>query len=293
MAEASQKEVDHLTGRTTTGHQWDGIRELNTPLPKWWLYIFYATIVWSFGYMIVYPAVPLVSDYTRGLVGYASRAEVAADLARLQAARNVRGAALADAALPDILRDPTLLALAVAQGKAAFGDNCAPCHGTGAAGSRGFPNLRDDVWLWGGSLDEIHQTIAFGVRNGDNRAREGSMMAFGGPNGLLNREQIVIVANYVRSLANLAVRQGVNLAQGKELFAANCAACHGDEGKGDKERGAPNLTDQEWLYGSDEATIIESIANGRSGVMPVWAGRLDATTIKALTVYVHTLGGGQ
>lgn len=286
-------EFDPVTGCSTTGHEWDGIKELNAPLPKWWLYLTYATIVWSIGYWIVYPAWPLVTNYTKGLMGYSSRGDVAQELEALKALRAGRSQALASASLEEIQRNPDLLTFALAQGKAAFGDNCAPCHGLSATGARGFPNLRDDAWLWGGSLAGIHQTIAYGVRNTDDRSRQGSMPALGGPNGALNRADIVTVANYVRSLSGLPTRQGTDLAKGKALFEANCASCHGAEGRGNREIGAANLTSPNWVYGSDEATIVETITNGRGGVMPGWTGRLDETTVKALTVYVHALGGGQ
>lgn len=292
MAE-NRIEIDPATGRSTTGHEWDGIKELNAPLPKWWVYMFYATIVWSIGYWIVYPAWPLVTNYTKGLMGYSSRGDVTAEVAALKAMRATRSQALASASLQEIQRNPELLTFALAQGKAAFGDNCAPCHGLSATGARGFPNLRDDAWLWGGSLADIHQTIAYGVRNGDDRARQGSMPALGGPNGVLNRADVVTVANYVRSLSGLSTRQGADLAKGKALFEANCASCHGAEGRGNREIGAANLTSPNWVYGSDEATIVETITNGRGGVMPGWTGRLDETTVKALTIYVHALGGGQ
>lgn len=290
---ANQPEIDVATGRTTTGHEWDGIKELNSPLPKWWLYLFYATIVWSIGYWIVYPAWPLVTNYTKGAFGYSSRGDVARELDSLKALRAERASALARTELADIAKDPTLLTFALAQGKAAFGDNCAPCHGLSATGTRGFPNLRDDSWLWGGSMQDIHQTIAFGIRNGDDRARQGTMPALGGPNGVLKPDEVITVANFVRSLSGQSTRQGADLAKGKELFVANCAACHGEEGRGNRDLGAPNLTGRNWVYGSDEKTIIETINNGRGGVMPGWAGRLDETTVKALTVYVHALGGGQ
>ncbi|MBL8569824.1 MAG: cytochrome-c oxidase, cbb3-type subunit III [Phreatobacter sp.] len=286
-------EIDAATGRSTTGHEWDGIKELNSPLPKWWLYVFYATIVWSIGYWIVYPAWPLVTGYTKGLFGYSSRESVVVELDALKALRASRSTALASASLEDIQRNPDLLTFALAQGKAAFGDNCAPCHGLSATGARGFPNLRDDTWLWGGSLAEIRQTIAHGVRTGDDRSRQGSMPALGGPNGVLKRDEVITVANYVRSLAGLSVRQGTDLAKGKELFETNCVACHGADGRGNRELGAANLTSANWVYGSDEATIVETINNGRGGVMPGWTGRLDDTTVKALTIYVHALGGGQ
>jgi cytochrome c oxidase cbb3-type subunit III len=199
---------------------------------------------------------------------------------------------LGSASIAEIEHAPTLLALARARGKTVFGDNCAPCHGSGAAGAKGYPNLNDDDWLWGGSLDQITQTIQFGARSGDAKAHEGQMLAFG-RDGMLKHDQIVTVANYVRSLSGLPTAPGSDIASGKRIFEENCVSCHGEGGKGNQEIGAPNLTDQIWLYGSDEATLVETITNGRAGVMPAWAGRLDPVTIKALTVYVHSLGGGK
>lgn len=294
MAEHHKNEVDAVTGVSTTGHEWDGIRELNNPLPRWWLWTFYATIVWAFLYWIAYPAWPLVSGYTSGVLGWKSREAVQVQLADLRAQRGAFAEKLEAASLEQIEANPELLAFARAQGRAAFGDNCAPCHGSGAAGSKGYPNLNDDDWMWGGSLEQIQQTILHGIRSTDADAHVGDMPAFG-RDGLLQRPEIVAVADYVRSLSNLPVPQGVtpDLAKGKELFAANCAACHGADGKGNVELGAPNLTDGIWLYGSDRDTIIATLTNGRAGIMPAWAGRLDPTTIKALTVYVHALGGGK
>ncbi len=286
------KETKPAARASTTGHEWDGIEELNTPLPRWWLFLFYATIIWSIGYWVVYPAWPTVTGFTAGVWGYSNRAQVASDLADLTNIRGEKGAALAETSLADIEKNPSLLAFAQAQGKAAFGNNCAPCHGTGAAGAKGYPNLNDDDWLWGGTLNGIHDTISYGVRSGNSKAHEGAMPAFG-RDKLLKPEEIVEVAAYVRSLSALPVRTGIDLAAGKKIFADNCAACHGENGQGNRDLGAPNLTDHIWLYGSDEATIIDDITNGRGGVMPAWAGRLDPATINALTVYVHTLGGGQ
>jgi cytochrome c oxidase cbb3-type subunit III len=285
-------DIDKVTGTATTGHEWDGIKELNTPLPRWWIITFYACIVWAVGYWIVYPAWPLVSGYTTGVLHYSSRADVAVELANLEKIRGEKMVTLGAASLADIEKDPGLLALARARGKAVFGDNCAPCHGSGAAGAKGYPNLNDDDWLWGGSLDQIKQTIEFGARSGHAKAHEGAMLAFG-RDGMLKSNEIVAVANYVRSLSGLPTRQGYDPVAARKIFADNCVSCHGDAGKGNQEVGAPNLIDKIWLYGSDEATIIETITNGRSGVMPAWTGRLDPSTIKAMAVYIHSLGGGQ
>ena len=289
---ADHTEVDSVSGTATTGHALDGIKELNTPLPRWWVITFYITIIWAIGYWIVYPAWPTISSNTKGLFGYSSRADVAVELANLEKIRGAKMAALATASLADIEKDPQMLALARAKGKTVFGDNCAACHGTGAAGAKGFPNLNDDDWLWGGSLEQIQQTLLYGVRSGHPKTREGQMLAFG-KDGVLKPAEIVTVANYVRELAGLPTRQGYDAKAGAKIFAENCVACHGDNAKGNPEVGAPNLTDKIWLYGSDEATLIETITNGRAGVMPAWEGRLDPTTIKAMAVYVHSLGGGK
>jgi cytochrome c oxidase cbb3-type subunit 3 len=285
-------DIDKVSGTSTTGHEWDGIKELNTPLPRWWIMTFYACIVWAFGYWLVYPAWPLLWGYTSGMLHYSSRADVAVQLAGLEQIRGDKMVVLGAAPLADIEKDPALLALARARGKTVFGDNCAPCHGSGAAGAKGYPNLNDDDWLWGGKIEQIMQTIEFGARSGHPKAHESAMLAFG-RDGILKPGEIVTVANYVRSLSGLSTAAGFDVAAGRKIFAENCASCHGDAGKGNQELGAPDLTDKIWLYGSDEATVIETITNGRRGVMPAWTGRLDPSTIKALAVYVHSLGGGQ
>jgi cytochrome c oxidase cbb3-type subunit III len=284
--------VDAVTGTTTTGHEWDGLTELNTPLPRWWLWVFYACIVWAIGYWIVYPSWPLVSSYSKGLFGWQSRDAIEADLAGLKTLRGPMTEKLANASLAQISGDPSLLEFARAQGKTAFADNCAPCHGSGGAGAKGFPNLNDDDWLWGGKLADIAQTVTHGIRAGDADTRTGSMPAFGRDN-MLSKPDINAAADYVRSLSGLPADKGADIDKGKKVFADNCATCHGEDAKGNRELGSPNLTDRIWLYGSDKATIVEGITNGRGGVMPNWGGRLDPVTIKALAVYVHTFGGGE
>ena len=284
--------IDPHTGMRTTGHEWDGIRELNTPLPRWWLNILYATIVWAFFYCIAYPAIPLIQSFTPGVLGWSSRQDVNDELTNLRAQRAPIVAALSTASLEEIRQNPQLRSFAIAQGKAAFGDNCAPCHGAGGGGGKGYANLNDDDWLWGGTLEQIAATLNHGVRADDDATHAGVMPAFG-RDGMLDAHEMSNVADYVRSMAGLPTQPEADLAAGAATFAENCSACHGENGKGNMELGAPNLTDAIWLYGSDKAIIVEGLTNGRGGVMPAWAGRLDATTIKALTVYVHTLGGGQ
>jgi cytochrome c oxidase cbb3-type subunit 3 len=292
MVDTLKPSVDDVTGRETTGHEWDGVQELNNPLPRWWLIALYATVVWSIGYWIVYPSWPLVSSYTTGVLGYSQRAAVLDEMAMAKTARGEQGKALAEASLQEIRTNPDLLPLALANGKAAFGDNCASCHGAGAAGRTGYPNLQDDEWLWGGSLDQIYQTIRFGARSTHADTRSGEMLAFG-RDGMLKRQEIEAVANYVLSLSGKAFDSKLKPEIGKAVFAANCAACHGEQAKGNKELGAPDLTDAIWLYGSNPEQVIATISNGRKGVMPTWEGRLDPVTIKSLAVYVHSLGGGK
>jgi cytochrome c oxidase cbb3-type subunit 3 len=292
MAVHDQVEVDKLSGQPTTGHEWDGIRELNTPLPRWWLWIFYATIVWSIGYWIVYPAWPLVTSFTGGVVEWSSRGDVTADLEAMKVQRGGNMAKLAASSVEEVYGNPETLTFARAVGRSAFGDNCAPCHGSGGAGAKGYANLVDDEWLWGGKLKDIETTIRHGVRSIDPKGRQGSMPAFG-RDGMMPRPDIEAVADHVLRLAGLPAAPGADLSRGAKLFADNCAACHGDDGKGKREFGAPNLTDAVWLYGSSRDTIIDGIVNGRGAVMPPWLGRLDEPTIKALAVYVYSLGGGE
>ena len=277
----------------TTGHAWDGIEELNTPLPRWWLWTFYVTIVWAFAYWVVYPAIPLASSFTKGVLGWTSREAVVADVEGLKMIRAPMNAKIEAASLADIEKTPELLAFARAQGAAAFSVNCSPCHGAGAQGFKGYPNLNDDDWLWGGSLDAIHTTLLHGVRWDADKETRSSMMPAFGRDGVLKPNEINATANYVRSLSGLSTDKDADLALGKKVFAENCAACHGENGEGNQDVGAPNLADKVWLYSSEKAAIIERITVGGGGVMPAWGARLDSPTIKSLAVYVHTLGGGK
>ncbi len=286
-----KREIDEVTGVETTGHEWDGIKELNKPLPRWWLLTFYASIVWAIGYWVVYPAWPLANGYTKGIWNYSQRVEVASELkAGLEAQAGMR-ALLDKTPLADVRKDPELLRFASAAGAAAFQTNCAPCHGRGAQGFTGYPNLNDDDWLWGGSVEEIHKTIQFGIRSGDERARASQMPKYG-LEALLDDAQINDVAEYVLSLTKTSTDSAA-ATRGAAIFKEQCALCHGDDGKGKVEQGAPSLADGIWLYGGKKEQVVESIRTGRGGMMPAWAPRLDATTVKALAVYVHSLGGGQ
>jgi cytochrome c oxidase cbb3-type subunit 3 len=288
----SHKEIDQVTGVETTGHVWDGdLKELNKPLPKWWLYVLYATIVWSIGYWIVYPAWPTMTDYTKGVIGYSQRGEVSKQVADARTAQSTYFAQIEATPLDQIQNNQELMPFVMAGGAAVFGDNCGPCHGKGAQGGPGYPNLNDDDWLWGGSPEAIEHTIKYGIRSGHDEARDMAMPRFG-LDGMLEPAQIDDIAQYVMSLSGNATDEAA-AARGAPLFADNCAACHGESGQGNVDLGAPNLTDSIWLYGGDLADIKKSIETGRGGVMPYWAGRLDPVTIKMLTAYVHALGGGQ
>ncbi|WP_299778906.1 cytochrome-c oxidase, cbb3-type subunit III [uncultured Roseobacter sp.] len=274
----------------TTGHSWDGIEEFDNPMPRWWLWTFYATIVWGVIYTIAYPAWPLVSSATAGLLGYSTRAEVAAEISAVEEANAGINAQLASAELTEISADTTLNSYAVSSGAAVFRTWCAQCHGSGAAGFVGYPNLLDDDWLWGGDIEAIHATIAHGIRNEeDPDARYSEMPAFG---EILEPEEISQVVHYVMQLSGGDADAGL-AGPGAEVFADNCSSCHGENGLGDRELGAPNLADAIWLYGGDEAALTETVTYSRYGVMPPWTQRLTEAQIRAVALYVHQLGGGE
>ena len=287
---ADKPTVDDLTGIETTGHEWDGIKELNNPLPLWWLWILYACIIWSFGYWIAYPAWPLVTDYTKGILGYSSRTEIITDMADAKQRQATQLLKLEKVSLEEIRTDPDLLSFALAGGRSAFNVNCSQCHGSGAQGFAGYPNLNDDEWLWGGTLDQISFTITHGARNDeDEDARASDMPAFL-TDEVLTKEQISEVTDYVLSLSGKT--EGA-IDAGKEIFVENCEACHGEGGVGNTDLGAPALNNNIWLYGGDKDTVMETISRSRGGVMPAWGKILPETTVKALAVYIHSLGGGK
>jgi cytochrome c oxidase cbb3-type subunit 3 len=290
MDEHKQKEIDHVTGVETTGHEWDGLKELNNPAPRWWLWVFYITIIWSIGYWIAFPAWPTISGATAGVLGWTQYNKLAADQAEITAHQSHYLERFQNASFDEIMNDPELYQFALAGGQAAFKDNCATCHGTGGGGYKGYPNLNDDDWLWGGSMEDIHFTLLHGARSDDPECRAALMPAFGAE-GTLKREEIFAVADYVLALSG--GKRQPSYDQGLAIFQQHCVSCHGPDGKGLRDVGAPNLTDQIWLYGGDRATLYETIYYSRRGVMPAWEQRLSPEIIKALTVYVHELGGGE
>lgn len=277
-------------GITTTGHEWDGIEEWNNPLPRWWLWIFYATIVWAIWYVIAYPAWPMITGATEGYKGWSTRANVAVEIAEAEAANAEINAKLAGTPLTEISADPELQGYASSAGAAVFRTWCAQCHGSGAAGAVGYPNLLDNDWLWGGSIEEIHTTISHGIRNeDDDDARYSEMPVFG---EILEKEEIEQVVNFVMTLSGEPV-DAEKAKAGAVVFEDNCAACHMEDGTGDIAQGAPNLADAIWLYGGDYDTLVETVTYSRYGVMPPWTERLSEAELAAVAAYVHQLGGGE
>lgn len=291
MAKPIKKEPRQVE---TTGHQWDGIEELNNPLPRWWVWVFYATIVWGIGYTVAYPAWPLIKGATPGLLGASTRADVAAEIAGFDAANAEIKAKLVAADLNAIGSDPDLAAFAERAGAAVFRTNCTTCHGSGAAGfeGKGYPNLLDDDWLWGGTMEDIHLTITHGIRNTtDADARYSEMPKFGA-DGILDETQIGQVVEHVLAISGQE-HDAALATEGATVFAENCAACHLEDGAGDRAQGAPKLTDAIWLYGGSRAAITETVTNARFGVMPNWNARLTEDEIRAVAFYVHGRGGGE
>ncbi|MFY0638905.1 cytochrome-c oxidase, cbb3-type subunit III [Maricaulis maris] len=291
------RETDAHSGTETTGHEWDGIKELDTPLPRWWLYIFYASCVWAVIYWVLMPAWPALpglageTDHTRGLRNHSERANVAEALDALAEQRAVGFAALEGASIGEIENDPELLGFVLAAGETVFRDRCGTCHGVGGQGFVGYPNLNDDVWLWGGSYDDIRHTLQVGIRSEHPDTRFSQMPAFG-RDELLSRAEIGEVTDYVLSLSGTSADAGA-VSRGQAIYDSQCASCHMADGRGDRAQGAPSLTDQDWLYGGTREQIMASIHRGPYGVMPAWEDRLEETTLDALAAYVFLRGGGE
>ncbi|MBL9071342.1 MAG: cytochrome-c oxidase, cbb3-type subunit III [Sphingopyxis sp.] len=293
LKSAGGKRIDEATGTSTVGHEWDGIEELDTPMPRWWLWSLYATIVWGIAYVILYPAWPMVHGATEGVLGWSSRGqleqEMQADAKRRAPVMN----AIAATAITDLPAKPELMQAAVQGGGAAFRVHCVQCHGAGGAGVRKlYPSLTDDDWLWGGDLATIEYTITHGIRNPDHKATRTSQMPAFGRDGILEPAQIADVVSFVRTISHQE-KPGASSARGAAIFEANCSVCHGPAGQGGRQVGAPKLTDAIWLYGGDGASLTATITQPRNGVMPRWGARLDPVTIKMLAAYVYSLGGGE
>ena len=280
-------EKDEFSGTETTGHEWDGIRELNTPIPRWWLWVWAISIVWSIAYWIVMPAWPGITGHSAGVIGYSQRSVVAQQIVEARDARSDVAARVASAPIDAIERNAELLTYALAAGQSAFAVNCVQCHGGGGVGAKGFPSLIDDAWIWGGTLDDIQRTLAVGIRSDHPDTRDNAMPAFL-TDELLFESEIRDVARYVQSLSIGGTPRG----DGATIFADNCAVCHGDRGEGNAELGAPRLSDAIWLYGGDLESIIQTVSRSRAGVMPAWESRLEQATLRSLAIYVHSLGGG-
>ena len=292
MADDKNPKIDAATGTQFKGHEWDGIQELDTPLPRWWLWTFYASILFAIGYVIAYPAIPMLNDYTRGMLGWSSRGALEQELAARADQVAPIHQAIAATTIEKLAGQPQLMQAAIEGGRAAFKVHCVQCHGSGAAGGKGYPNLNDDDWLWGGDLATIEKTLIDGIRNPGHDATRVSMMPAFGRDQLLTAPQVDDVVAYVR-VASRQDKPSAAAQRGATLFADNCAVCHGTDAKGNRALGAPNLTDGIWLYGGDTASIHQSVWNSRQGVMPRWDDKLSPATIRMLAVYVHSLGGGE
>lgn len=285
--ENQDRGLDQATGTELVGHEWDGIAELNTPLPRWWLWSFYGTIIWAIIYVILYPAWPMLNSATEGVLGWSSRSELQQELQSVEESRAPIYAALSEIALADLPNNAELMKTAIEGGRAAFKVHCVQCHGSGGAGSKGYPNLNDDDWLWGGDMDALYYTLNHGIRNPDHpETRASQMPAFG---DILDSQDINLLADHVLSLSGKAKSNN----KGATLFEQNCAVCHGGSGEGLRNVGAPRLSDSIWLYGDTKADILETIRYSRQGVMPRWNDKLDPVTIKMLSAYVWSLGGGE
>jgi cytochrome c oxidase cbb3-type subunit III len=283
-------EKDSVTGHNTTGHEWDGLKELNQPLPKWWVYTLYASVVWAVGFCILYPSFPGLNGYYHGILGYSTRASVDSAVAEVVKQRSVTMDQIQAKSFDEIRKDPALMAAAQTAGRITFAENCQPCHGAGGGGNPGYPALAAGNRLWGGRLEDIQQTITHGIRGADPDARQSLMPRFGA-DGALKPAEIQAVADYVMTLYGAAPT--ANIPAGKQLFADNCAVCHGDAGQGNREVGGPRLAAKTHLFAQDRDGVVAQVNNPRMGVMPNWSTRLNEATIKSLALYVHGLGGGE
>lgn len=283
-------EKDSVTGTETTGHDWDGIKELNTPLPKWWLYTFFATIAFAIVYCVLYP-IPYGFGHTSGMLGYSGRDRVNKEVAVEAATRAGAMSRIATLPYAAIVADPKLYEIAQVSGKSTFAENCQPCHAAGGAGRVGYPALAAGGWIWGGSLEQIQTTLTHGIRSGDPEARNSQMPRFA--DGVLDARQIDHVANFVWTTYYGHADPKLDVADGAAIFAENCAVCHGPQGGGERALGGPKLASRVHLYGDTREAVLSQIRAPKAGVMPNWNTRLDPATLRSVALYVHSLGGGE
>jgi cytochrome c oxidase cbb3-type subunit 3 len=285
----TEKNKENKNALKTTGHEWDGISEYNIPAPRWWLIVWVICIIWAVIYWVFYPTWPIPGGHTKGVLNWSEQSQLAETQIEITAKKAALLERVSKMTLQEIQKDPELMKFALNVGRSAFKENCAACHGSDAAGSKGFPNLNDDDWLWGGTVDQIQQTLQYGIRSGHDKTRSSQMPSFG-LDKILTKDEISDVVEHVISLAK---NDKFKNQKGEKIFAANCASCHGANGEGDRSIGAPNLSDAIWLYGEERPEITFSVTLAHAGVMPYWLGRLDDNTIKQLALYVHSLGGGE
>jgi cytochrome c oxidase cbb3-type subunit 3 len=288
-------EVDPVSGRKTTGHIWNGIKELDTPIPRGVLLFLIVTHLFAVLWWVLLPTWPLGMTYTKGVLGIDQRTTVEASVKESAIARAPWVSRIESLSYDEIRADEQLMASVRTTGHQLFGDNCAACHGRDGKGRENYPDLSDDDWIWGGGPEAIAQTLAVGINTRHPETRVGQMPAFG-RDEMLDRQQVMDVATYVSSLSDPSASTAENIDQidkGREVFQTTCIACHGENAKGNPELGAPNLTDRRWIYGGSLQRIIASIHGGRQGHMPTWDERLTPTEIKVLALYVNDIGQGK
>lgn len=278
----------------TTGHSFDGIEEYDNQIPTWWKIAFIICIIVAIAYALIFPSFPYHKGNFAGLLNWTSKQKLEKDLNETSISRKQQYEKLKTLSFDEIRKDANLKEFAIKGASYFFQDNCVPCHGKGGAGQKGgFPVLVDDDWIWGGKIEQIYQTINYGIRNSNPNSRQNAMTKFG-VDGILNKDQIDDVADYVFSLSNKNYQAAaLKIQSGKEIFAKNCISCHGVNAKGNKELGAPNLTDKIWIYGGEKKDIVAQVYSPKMGAMPAWGERLDPEIIKMLTIYVYELGGGE
>lgn len=287
------EERDLHTGYLTTGHEWNGIKELNTPVPRLVYFFLILTALFSFGYWVLMPAWPVGVTYTKGLLGLDDRQNVQDSLKQAALSRDQWTKKVETDSYATIQADPRLMNIVRQSGRTLFGDNCAACHGFNAKGGPGFPDLTTSSWLWGGDPAAIAETIRVGINSTHPDTRVSQMPAFGHDQMIPSADVDNVVA-FVQTLSNPSAVKDAKPGQveaGKAVFAANCATCHGDDGKGKADLGAPNLTDKSWIYGSDKQSILNTVWSGRQGRMPTWENRLTQLDRKILALYLFDQRG--